>query len=152
MLLPAGFSTTTESQLRDILAVVAAALQRVRESHERNASRDSERAYIIARRREINSDRMAHPYDPALSEDAKNSLGPGNDEDISGSDEKQAQLPLLPISPAPIVSRRGVEEAVDDLPIVLITNYQPQGAKREELLNVLAEWAAKLVEDKVSVP
>jgi hypothetical protein len=52
-------------------------------------------------------------------------------------------------TPAPAVSRRGLEEALDDLPIVLITNYQPQAAKREELLNILAEWAAKLVEDKV---
>jgi hypothetical protein len=155
MFLPAGFSTTTESQLSDILGVVAAALQRVRESHEKNANRDIERAHIIARRKKINLDRTAHSYDPAPPQDAMNALGPGNDEGISGSDEKGAQLPpplISPVgAPVPIASRRGVEEAVDDLPIVLITNYQPQGAKREELLNVLAEWAAKLVEDKVSV-
>ncbi|KAG8763513.1 mitochondrial escape protein 2 [Ceratobasidium sp. 428] len=149
----AGFSTTTESQLRDILTVVAAALQRVREAHEKNANRDSERAHIIARRKELNSARAVHPNAPALPQDVMKALGP-DDEGSSGLDEKGAQLPPLPITPAITpaspVNRRGLEEAIDDLPIVLITNYQPQGAKRDELLNVLAEWAAKLVEDKIA--
>lgn len=136
--------------MRDILSVVGEGLQRVRESHEKNAHRDAERAHIIARRRARNSAQEANTNAPAVAR------APSSDDaSILGSGEKEAQLPPLPISPVaapvPIVSRRGVEEAVDDLPIVLITNYQPQGAKREELLNVLAEWAAKLVEDKVSL-
>ncbi|KAF8599618.1 hypothetical protein BDV93DRAFT_526000 [Ceratobasidium sp. AG-I] len=140
----AGFSTTAESQLRDILSVVGAALQRVRESHEKNAKRDSERAHIISRRKERNSARGATPSNLAVT------TAPSSDDtSISGSDEKGAHLPPLPISPvsspAPIV-----EEAVDDLPIVLIKNYQPQGTKQDDVLNVLAEWAAKLVEDKIA--
>ncbi|KAG9125078.1 mitochondrial escape protein 2 [Ceratobasidium sp. 392] len=148
----AGFSTTTESQLRDILTVVATALQNVREAHQKNANRDSERAHIIARRKELNSARAA-PSAPALPQDVMKALGP-DDEGSPGFDEKGAQLPPLPITPAITpaspVNRRGLEEAIDDLPIVLVTNYQPQGAKRDELLNVLAEWAAKLVEDKIA--
>ncbi|QRV90114.1 mitochondrial escape protein 2 [Ceratobasidium sp. AG-Ba] len=149
----AGFSTTTESQLRDILTVAATALQRVRDTHRKNASRDSERAHIIAQRKKLNADRAGTDDTLALPQDAMQAHGL-SDEGISGSDEKGAQLPPLPISPvaapAPPVNRGGLEEDVDDLPIVLITNYQPQGAKREELLNVLAEWAAKLVEDKIA--
>lgn len=73
----------------------------------------------------------------------------GAHDSSDAANEKPAELPPLPISPdlPPVIG--GLEEALDDLPIVLITNYQPQGTKREDLLNILAEWAAKLVEDKV---
>lgn len=135
--------------------MAATALERVREAHKKNASRDADRAHIITRRKELNTARAGQPNAPALPQDIMQELGPG-DEGISGSDEKGAQLPPLPISPvvAPSLplNRSGLEETVDDLPIVLITNYQPQGAKREDLLNVLAEWAAKLVDDKVRLP
>lgn len=148
MFLLAGFSTTAESQLRDILSVVGTALQRVRESHEKNAKRDTDRAHIIARRKEKNLAGGLTSGDAEIM-----TMSSSNNASILGSDEKGAHLPPLPISlvpaPAPVVSRRGVEEAIDDLPIVLIKNYQPQGAQQEDILNVLAEWAAKLVEDKV---
>ncbi|KAH7341824.1 RNA12 protein-domain-containing protein [Rhizoctonia solani] len=140
----AGFSTTTETQLRDILNIAATALSRVREAHERNASRDTERAHIISRRKARNSARTVGV-----------AVGTESDEStISITEEKTTRLPPLPNfpeqAPAPVGSRNGLEEALDNLPIVLITNYQPLGAKRDELLNVLAEWAAKLVEDKVA--
>ncbi|CAE6435290.1 hypothetical protein ACGC1H_002868 [Rhizoctonia solani] len=149
----AGFSTTTENQLRDVLNVADTALRRVREVHERDASRDARRAHIISRRKARNSAQAVDPGAAAQSQvitaemRADNSTPPV-------TDEKATQLPPLPNFPewttAPAASRSGLEEALDDLPIVLITNYQPQGAKREDLLNVLAEWAAKLVEDKVA--
>ncbi|KAG8733505.1 mitochondrial escape protein 2 [Ceratobasidium sp. 423] len=151
----AGFSTTTETQLRDILNIAATALRRVREAHERSTSRDAERAHIISRRRARNSSRTAGPVATALFQDIPAETK-SNKLTASATDEKSTQLPPLPNfperapAPAPAASRGGLEEALDDLPIVLITNYQPQGAKREELLNVLAEWAAKLVEDKVA--
>ena len=98
----AGFSTTAEPQLKDILSVVGTALQRVQESHKKNAKRDSERAHIIARRKERNSARGA-----TLS-DLEVTTVPGSDDaSVSGSDEKGALLPPLPISPvsapAPII-------------------------------------------------
>ncbi|KAJ1307477.1 hypothetical protein OPQ81_001576 [Rhizoctonia solani] len=146
----AGFSTTTETQLRDILNIAATALRRVREAHERNASRDTDRANIISRRRARNSVQIVDPGAANLSPDVAAKTEP----DKSVTDEKTAQLPPLPNftqrAPVPAANRSGLEEAIDDLPIVLITNYQPQGTKREEVLNVLAEWAAKLVEDKAA--
>ncbi|CAE6410859.1 unnamed protein product [Rhizoctonia solani] len=145
----AGFSSTTETQLRDILNIAATALHRVREVHERNASRDAQRAHIISRRRERNSAQRVDPS-ASLPQDAISE----NKFAITVTNEKTTQLPPLPNFPeqasAPVASRSGLEEAIDDLPIVLITNYQLQGTKREEVLNVLAEWAAKLVEDKVA--
>ncbi|CUA76051.1 Mitochondrial escape protein 2 [Rhizoctonia solani] len=135
----AGFSTTTETQLRDILNIADTALRRVREVHERDTGRDAQRAHIISRRKARNSPQAVEP---------------GADKSTTMTDEKAAQLPSLPNfperTPVPVAGRSGLEEVLDDLPIVLITNYQPQGAKREDLLNVLAEWAAKLVEDKVA--
>ncbi|CAE6515824.1 unnamed protein product [Rhizoctonia solani] len=149
----AGFSTTTETQLRDILDIAATALRRVREAHERSASRDAERAHIISRRRARNSARTAGPGAATLSQGVS-AEAKSYEPTPSVTDEESTRLPPLPNfperAPAPAVNRGGLEEVLDDLPIVLITNYQPQGAKREELLNVLAEWAAKLVEDKVA--
>ncbi|CAE7087409.1 unnamed protein product [Rhizoctonia solani] len=143
----AGFSTTTETQLRDILEIAATALRRVREVHERDSNRDTQRAHIISRRRARNSARTVDPG--ATTRSQVTAVGIGAD---ASTDEKATPLPPLPNFPeqttVPIAGRSGLEEALDDLPIVLITNYQPQAAKREELLNVLAEWAAKLVEDK----
>ncbi|CAE6424890.1 unnamed protein product [Rhizoctonia solani] len=149
----AGFSSTTETQLRDILNIAATALNRVRETHERNARRDTERAHIISRRKARNSARTVGSGAAIRPQDVTAGAEP-NESIVSPMDEKTTRLPPLPNfperAPAPAGSRNGLEEALDDLPIVLITNYQPQGAKRDELLNVLAEWAAKLVEDKVA--
>lgn len=42
-------------------------------------------------------------------------------------------------------------QAISDLPIVIIRNYATKGGtNREELLDVLATWAASLVENQVS--
>ena len=48
---------------------------------------------------------------------------------------------------------RGIRDvqAISSLPTVIIRNYATKGgANREELLNVLATWAASLVENQVN--
>ncbi|KAF8717811.1 RNA12 protein, partial [Rhizoctonia solani] len=145
----AGFSSTTESQLKDILNIATEALRRVKEDHKKNTSRGAERAHIISQRSDRDSVQRVDPSaslaQNAISEDEKYAATVTNEKEI---------LPPLPNfpeqAPIPVAGRSGPEETKDDLPIVVITNYQPQGAKREEVLNVLAEWAAKLVEDKVA--
>lgn len=41
-------------------------------------------------------------------------------------------------------------EAVGSLPIVVIRNFAARGSNREEIYDVLAEWAASLVENQAS--
>jgi hypothetical protein len=41
-------------------------------------------------------------------------------------------------------------EAVESLPIVVIRNFAARGSNREEVNDVLVEWAASLVENQVS--
>ncbi|KAF8666604.1 RNA12 protein [Rhizoctonia solani] len=145
----AGFSSTTESQLKDILNIATEALRRVKEDRKKNTSRGAERAHIISQRSDRDS---VQRVDPSASL-AQNAISGDEKYAATVTNEKEI-LPPLPNfpeqAPIPVAGRSGPEETKDDLPIVVITNYQPQGAKREEVLNVLAEWAAKLVEDKVA--
>ena len=43
-------------------------------------------------------------------------------------------------------------EAVESIPVVIIKNFESKGggSRKEELLNVLAQWAANLAENQVS--
>ncbi|KAF8754138.1 RNA12 protein [Rhizoctonia solani] len=144
----AGFSSTTESQLKDILisrlklCVVSKKTARRTPAEVRSArtSFPTKRSDSVQR-----VDPSASLAQNAISGDEKYAATVTNEKEI---------LPPLPNfpeqAPIPVAGRSGPEETKDDLPIVVITNYQPQGAKREEVLNVLAEWAAKLVEDKVA--
>ncbi|ELU40419.1 exonuclease [Rhizoctonia solani AG-1 IA] len=143
----AGFSSTTESQLKDILNIATEALRRVKEDRKKNTSRGAERAHIISQRSDRDSVQRVVPSASL----AQNAISGDEKYAATVTNEKEILLPLPNFpeqAPIPVAGRSGPEETKDDLPIVVITNYQPQGAKREEVLNVLAEWAAKLVEDK----
>jgi len=147
---PAGFSSSTEAQLKQVLEVVGSALKAVKGSHSRDATRDAARAEIIERRKATQNATRASTCQSTVSEkdgvsesEVTSEFGVG-DERIAGSEPTGEGLPAVPAPPS-----NGLAGAVDDLPIVVIKNYALRGEKRDELLTVLANWSAALVENKV---
>ena len=54
-------------------------------------------------------------------------------------------------APARPNAPRVIDDSVSALPVVIIRNFAAKNAgKREDLLSVIAEWAATLVDEKVA--
>jgi RNA12 protein len=158
----AGFTTTLSDQLTQMLGVVGIALRSVTASHRkatRKQSQNAKRAALneadIARSRE--RIRSGTWYDarmgavaggsvmaelgvgdePFLRTDVDSQLTGVSDKDTGHGPEKTSK-----------VSEDENVEAVDALPIVVIRNFAVV-AERERVADVLARWAAVLVEDQV---
>lgn len=161
----AGITSSLVDQLNQILNVVARGLKGVSDSHRAHSRRkiDAERRReaILAQER-ILSDKITEGtwhdgrLDCVAGNGVMSELGIGDELMDSSSDASIAQQGSTP-EDAEKQGKREAESQVDidgvkALPIVVIRNYSSKiGATREELLNILANWAASLVEGQVSL-
>ncbi|EGO21697.1 hypothetical protein SERLADRAFT_362954 [Serpula lacrymans var. lacrymans S7.9] len=165
----AGFSSSLNEQLKQILEVVGTALKGVSRSLRTDAQRkvkadqDSEerKAQDISMRERI---RNGTWHDGRLDCVAGNGvmceLGVGDElmtglDSEAGDDIGSMALAKTEKGEEDELARkkRSVEDiqAVTALPIVVIKNYAARGgANREELLSVLAQWAATLAENQIA--
>ncbi|KAG6910918.1 hypothetical protein DXG01_006601 [Tephrocybe rancida] len=162
----AGLSSSLDDQLQQILAVVGTALKGVSSSHRAATKRQiQKREYRKLRQEE--DERIRSEIRKGTWHDGRLDCVAGNGimSELGFGDE-----PMLPgdgtgaayVAGADSDKRGNGEtarkqrtqeemEAVRALPIVLIRNYAVKaGSKREELLTVLAQWAAALVENQVA--
>jgi hypothetical protein len=150
----AGFSTSTASQIEDMLKIVASALDRVRLTTEKQmVQMGSDASRPVQSIGEQPMFREADYYhDGRIDCVAGNGviselgLGDGPIEKVTISDRSRAR-----VNPAPAVESRDPGSSVaDSLPVVIIKNYASKSSRgREELLEALAKWAARLVDFKV---
>ncbi|KAF7338610.1 Mitochondrial escape protein 2 [Mycena venus] len=161
----ANLSSTPPEQLREMLAVVRTALKSVNSTHQRDAIRqirrraqEEERERMDARRSE--KIRRGTWHDGRLDCVAGNGimaeLGIGDelmedDDDVAlahkGLEEEKRQEEHQTKQKQ---KGKAEIEAVESLPIVVIRNFAARGSNREEIYDVLSEWAASLVENQLA--
>ncbi|RXW24136.1 hypothetical protein EST38_g1699 [Candolleomyces aberdarensis] len=160
----AGITSSLVDQLNQILDVVAKGLKGVSDSHRANSRRkiDAERRReaLLAQER-ILTDKITEGtwHDGRLDCVAGNGimseLGIGDEIMDSSSDGSIAQQDSA-LEDAEKQGKREAEsqadiDALKALPIVVIRNYSSKiGVTREELLTILANWAASLVEGQTA--
>ncbi|KAH7927744.1 hypothetical protein BV22DRAFT_257665 [Leucogyrophana mollusca] len=169
----AGFSSSVTEQLKQILEVVGTALKNVNKSL-RNGAQRKARAEHAAQARKIEEARRRERILRGIWHDGRLDCIAGNgvmcelgvgDElltdadsesgtsavtiNTSAEDEKASQENMNELTRR----QRSAEEvqAVGALPIVVIKNFAARGGtNREEMLEVLARWAANLAENQVA--
>ncbi|KAJ7929322.1 RNA12 protein-domain-containing protein [Mycena leptocephala] len=163
----ANLSSTVPEQVREMLAVVRTALNSVNSSHQRDVVRQIRReaqAEERARMDEVRLEKIRRGtwHDGRLDCVAGNGvmceLGIG-DELMDDDDE----VAFTRVEQEGEKERREEEhesrkkqkgkaeiEAVESLPIVVIRNFAARGSNREEVNDVLVEWAASLVENQLA--
>ncbi|KAG0706364.1 RNA12 protein-domain-containing protein [Suillus ampliporus] len=170
----AGFTSSLEEQLKRILEVVGTALKQVDHSLRDSAQRSVKAAQEAEARQVENARTRARIragtwHDPRLDCIAGNGiiselgvgdeLLEGDDGELTSFDAMEKELVHLngggeKANEEELVrQRRSAEDvqAVRTLPIVIIKNYAARGgAYKEELLSVLAQWAATLAENQIA--
>lgn len=156
----AGFSKTLDEQLKEVLDVVGSALKRVNSNHKGRTEALHEHDEVLANRRAAEAGRRQQIllgvfHDPRLDSIAGNGvmseLGIG-DERLDDFFDNGAINPPAASSQTEQQPPRVAAPANDlsGLPIVVLKNYDAKGAtKREPILEVLANWSASLIENKV---
>ncbi|THV08025.1 hypothetical protein K435DRAFT_825312 [Dendrothele bispora CBS 962.96] len=151
----AGFSTSIEEQLQQILNVVATALKKVGSAHREQIEKEAQKR----KKEEAKQQKQTKP--PAASHDGRldcvsgngviSELGVGDEkiQDSTGdapaeSQEKQQE--------GQAAKRQKNEANISDpLPVVVIRSYASKGGMhREEIMNVVATWAARLAESQIA--
>jgi hypothetical protein len=158
----AGVSKSLPDQLTEILNVVAVGLSRVATAHKSDKQRKVDREQR-RREQETQSRIVAEKIDRGVWHDGRIDCVAGNgvmSELGVGDEPMDASEEVVPINRASTEAKEEKREnlsdtdldAVNAMPIVVIRNYSSKiGATREELLAVLASWAASLVENQVRV-
>ncbi|PIL23760.1 hypothetical protein GSI_13510 [Ganoderma sinense ZZ0214-1] len=166
----AGLSSSLTEQLKSILDVVARGLSRgnnaqraYREKQAKQAQRNAERAEENKALQEKILKGVWHDgrVDAVSGNGVMSELGVGvepfGDSDADhpdiGDDEKSGSSTV-----AEDLKQRQKRfedvEAVSSMPVVVIKNFEakgPGGVRKEELLNVLAQWAATLADNKFQI-
>ncbi|KAJ7697118.1 RNA12 protein-domain-containing protein [Mycena olivaceomarginata] len=136
----ANLSSTLPEQVREMLAVVRRSLKHVKSSHQRYTIRqirgrarveDSEHIHA-ARSERFNAERGMMGGSTALRGTGswRNSASA-----TSAWDDNKSKAEIA---------------AAEGLPIVVLRNFDARGSSREEIYDVLAEWAAGLVENQLA--
>ncbi|KAI0928247.1 hypothetical protein AcW1_005551 [Taiwanofungus camphoratus] len=168
----AGLSSSLTDQLKQVLEVVGTGLARVNTLHRRASDHAVKAAHVASQRREEEARlrtriREGRWHDGRLDCVAGNGvmceLGIGDEEfgdseaGVSGSsDKKDEQEGGEKHKDTRETERRqpSVEhmQAVESMPVVIIRGFESKGggSRREELLNVLAHWAATLEENQIA--
>ncbi|KAJ7771805.1 RNA12 protein-domain-containing protein [Mycena metata] len=163
----ANLSNTLPEQVRDLLAVVRTALKSVNASHQREVQRQIHHNTLKEERAQMDAAllekiRRGTWHDGRLDCVAGNGimseLGVG-DERMADDDE----VVWTHLETEEEKEKRDEEhetkkkqlgkaelEAVGSLPVVIIRNFAARGSNREEVYDVLAEWAASLVENQLA--
>ncbi|KAF8184984.1 RNA12 protein-domain-containing protein [Mycena galopus ATCC 62051] len=163
----ANLSSTPTEQVREMLAVVRTALQSVNSSHQRDAIRQIRRQAQEKERERMNTLRSEKirrgtwhdgRLDCVAGNGVMSELGIGDelmeDDDnvaLMGNAEHDQSEKRQEEHETKKKQKGQVEiEAVESLPIVVIRNFAARGSNREDIYDVLAEWAASLVENQLA--
>lgn len=164
----AGLSSTLTDQLKDILDVVARGLSRGNASQRarrEKRAKEAERDAALSKEYEVLRERIQAGLwhdgriDAICGNGVMSELGVGIEpffdadadvraaSDVESYDEKGATMSELK------QKQKHSEDthAVEFMPVVIVKGFETRGggSRREELLNVLAQWAATLAENQV---
>ncbi|KAI9067059.1 hypothetical protein FKP32DRAFT_1664487 [Trametes sanguinea] len=174
----AGLSSSLNDQLKQILDVVGRGLSRVNASHRSQRQRLAEQAQrkeLQAKEDEALREKIEQGIwhdgriDAICGNGVMSELGVG----IEPFSEKDADVPRHALAQVESTEekekeaaeeQRQIEEArqrqqraedlqnIESIPVVIIKNFDSKGggARKEELLNVLSQWAASLAEGQVA--
>ncbi|KAJ4501800.1 exonuclease [Lentinula lateritia] len=135
----AGLSRSVDEQLQQILDTVALALRNVSDKQHKAITKK-----MKAKERERPTDQLDKKKANQREESPNEKANAPPD-----ADQKQAQKTSL-TDPGRKKENEGNDiQAVEALPIVVIRNFAGKTA-REDLLNGLAQWAAKLAENQIA--
>ncbi|KAJ6547159.1 RNA12 protein-domain-containing protein [Mycena capillaripes] len=160
----ANLSSTLPDQVREMLAVVRTGLKSVNSSHQREVMRqirrqeqEEERARMNAVHREKIRRGTWHDgrLDCVAGNGVMSELGIGDelmedDEDVEFTRDMEMERRQEEHETRKKQKSKAESEAVESLPIVVIRNFAARGSNREEIYDVLAEWAASLVENQLA--
>ncbi|KAJ7197249.1 RNA12 protein-domain-containing protein [Mycena pura] len=163
VIVASNLSSSLPDQVREMLSVVRIALDSVKASHQRDVQRKARRttqaeARALADALHLERIRRGTWHDGRLDCIAGNGimaeLGVGDelfDDDISIATVEVAEIERQQRNEQEIKKKeKGNAElgAVESLPVVVIRNFD--GSTREEIFDVIAEWAASLVEQQLA--
>ncbi|KZT57165.1 hypothetical protein CALCODRAFT_542165 [Calocera cornea HHB12733] len=164
----AGFSTSIQEQLKQVLEVVGKGLEGVSKHHKAQVARREEFAKNEAAEKRQEEERaelirLGVWHDGRLDCVAGNGimseLGIGDelmteaDYDAVKESDASTRVVAAPAEPVEGEVQKKLEEEKEDitsLPVVVMKNWALKGAKKDELWEVLSAWAAALVENKVA--
>ncbi|KAI0362726.1 exonuclease [Trametes cingulata] len=172
----AGLSSSLNEQLKQILDVVGRGLSRVNASHRTQRERQAKHAQLQAVRR-LEDEEVREKIQQGIWHDGRidavcgngvmSELGVG----VERFGEADADLLAQPAAEAVGVDEKAVDEEqkqaeeakqkqqraedlqnIESMPVVIIKNFDSKGGggRKEELLNVLAQWAASLADGQVA--
>ncbi|KAF9036944.1 hypothetical protein BDZ89DRAFT_946218 [Hymenopellis radicata] len=154
----AGFSSSVSDQLHDILTVTTEALKNVSSSH-RNHIRKQMKEEEKQQSRNLESARRESSIRKGTWHDGRLDCVAGNgvmselgigDELFGDGEEVEV---ISEVKEDERQKQRSAEdvEAVESLPIVIVRNYESKGgASKDELMAVIAQWAANLAESQIA--
>jgi len=165
----AGLSSSLPEQIKQILEVVTTGLKGVSSSH-RASIQKQVLQQEAQERQQLQDDNHRRAIMAGIWHDGRLDAISGNGiiselgvgDELFGDDMADGTLPILVADNTKEsekherISRRqkALEniDAIKALPIVIIRNYATtSGANKEEMLNVLAQWAATLAENHVCI-
>lgn len=150
-------SSSLPEQLKQVLDVVTAALQRVASTHRAEIQKEVQNQERIETRRKQEEQRRRAIlagtwHDCRLDSIAGNGimseLGVGDElfsEDKELPPQNSDQIQENPTKATQVLDDGGI----DPLPIVVIRNFAAGSSTREDALTVLSQWVASLVENQV---
>lgn len=156
----AGFSKSLDEQLKDVLDVVGSALRRVNLYHADNIKTAKAREQQLQRRKIEEAARLERirrgvfhdgRLDCVSGNGVMSELGIGDENIEDNSEVPDAWAAEAAHSTETTKSiPNPFTNDISGLPIVILKNYDAKGAaKRESILNVLANWTAALIENQV---
>lgn len=153
----AGFSTPTDAQIKQVLAVTTAALVSIKEDTRRKKEKETKRAgakvtqgskaaasaVVSSKSEKVNN--VPTPT-PLLTSQSTAEIKKDANTKIhrESRDELGPEANLL----APVTSE--AEERSTDVPVVVIDGYHHKGVKSDLLWTVLGDWAAELTSSKIA--
>ncbi|KAF8906048.1 RNA12 protein-domain-containing protein [Gymnopilus junonius] len=152
----AGLSNSLPEQLKQVLDVVTIALRRVALAHRSEIQKEIQNLKHIESKRKQKEQRRRSIlagtwHDCRLDSIAGNGimseLGVG---DEIFSQDKELPPQIVDQEKSTIKSQALDDIGVDSLPVVVIRHFAAGWSTREDVLTVLSQWAAYLVENKVA--
>ncbi|TRM59397.1 RNA12 protein-domain-containing protein [Schizophyllum amplum] len=154
----AGLGSSTPDQLRDILSTVTVSLKRANTSHRDKIVRQTKRHEA----RQARDKSIAAVWGRISSLWAGENAEPGSIRTMGGNEDhtsadQHREKPAKDKSTGEVkedmarkVKGSNDAEALQSLPTVLIRNFAGAGAGKDEMLEVLAQWATTLAENKIA--
>ena len=167
----AGFNSTLNQQVRDILQVVASGLQGVSTQYATQVQRQAEHEQWKVQEEEHRAE-LVERIKRGTYHDGRIDCVAGNGvmSELGIGDERMTEKDGQAPPPVPVIDEQGkmdqevkflpakpqdrlenVPENIKALPVVVIKNFASRDSQRGEILDVFAEWTRALVENQVSL-